>query len=75
MYKDKDKQREANRLASKRYRERKGMTLDAVNTVIPIPTPTNTVIPDVIPKAVPTLQPMVQQSYNSMMKGYVPPKG
>lgn len=59
-YKDKDKQREAVRLATRRYRERKGIT-KAVKDVIPCDTL------DVIPSK------PEQQSHNPMMAGYVPP--
>lgn len=57
----KDKQREANRVAAKRYRlKRKGMT-QASDTVIPEQPLT------VIPKPEP-------QSHSPMVTGYVPPK-
>ena len=59
MYKDKEKQKESNRLAAKRYRvRRKGMTDEVIN-----------VIPDSNTSVIPA------QSHNPMMVGYVPPKG
>lgn len=60
-YKDKDRQREAVRLATQRYRQRlKGIT-KVSQDVIPV-----------IPKAVIPDEPG-PQSYNPMMVGYVPP--
>ena len=57
MYKDKDKQRESNRLAAKRYRQRKGMMGVTVSKC-------SSVIPDGSTNI---------QYHNPMMVGYVPP--
>ncbi len=87
MYKDKDKQRKANKEAAKRYRDnKKGMT-EGVTTDDSIITPvTLSVIPKdkkiVIPWHNNRLEPMKQlrrepvkpQSHSPMMVGYVPPK-
>lgn len=59
-YKDKNKQREAVRMAVRRHRARQVI-------------PRNTVIPDVIPSK--TKFEPEPQSHNSMMVGYVPPTG
>lgn len=79
-YKDKERQREAVKLATRRYRERlKGITSVTPN-VIPV-TP-STVIPPLPKLTEITEQPaksgrrsVVSQSYNPMMVGYVPPTG
>lgn len=48
MYKDRNKQKEANRRHAKAYRDRKkGMTEGMTESIIPV---TPSVIPDVIPK-------------------------
>ena len=73
MYKDKDKQREANKQAAKRRRDKvKGMTPDS-HTVIP---EAQNVTPCVIPaEAVVIPSPAEQQSHSPMKVGYVPPGG
>jgi len=84
MYKDPDKQREANRRAMRRYREaekrRKGITkvsLEQGITVsqeeIVIPKDTEFSLSIDIKTDDPE-QPIIQQSHNPMMVGYVPPK-
>lgn len=57
-YKDKSKQREAVKQATRRYRLRKKGITEEPDTVIPCDTP------NVIPEA---------QSHSPMMVGYVPP--
>ncbi len=78
MYKDKEKQREANRKAAKRYRDnKKGMTTES-NTITPvIPSNTLSVIPDTGYQRNYEIQAHKPepQSHNSMMVGYVPPEG
>ena len=68
MYKDKDKQREANRQASQRQRDKKGMTDDCVKAGIVIPDHPVPVIPergkDI--KVFEDLPPDVQQTIDSM---------
>ncbi len=88
MYKDKEKQKEANRLAAKRYREKsKGMTQGVTTEGMTQESVTDYVIPKSD-----TLAAMYQsdqirrvssnhtqsvvptQSHNPMMVGYVPPR-
>ncbi len=72
-YKDKDRQREAVKLATRRYRDRlKGITRSSSV----IPKTTASVIPsestlEVVAKIHQLVKP---QSYNPMMVGYVPPQ-
>ena len=62
-YKDKDRQRQAVREATRRYRSRKqGITPKPISVTPVIPSKPEPVIPK-------------PQSYNRMMVGYVPPKG
>ena len=87
MYKDKEKQREANRVAQARFKA-KGITEGITNQGI---TQTSPVIPDIIADvsehggsySFTTVKGKAQdvhktepkpQSYNPMMVGYVPPK-
>ena len=67
-YKDKDKQREAVRLATQRYRQRLKVS-QSKPLVIP------GAMPDVIPRDDREIVPFCPklQSYNPMMVGYVPP--
>ena len=85
MYKDKDKQRAANRLAKRRQRANQGMTkgMTYIEPVIPVdidvfteqPVLCNAKLTSRI-EATATSPPIIkQQSYNPMMIGYVPKRG
>jgi hypothetical protein len=83
MYKDKDKQRKAVKLATRRYRKRKGITEVSQKPVIL----TQAVIPDECDTVIPCIEPDTgyqrnyeiqahkpePQSTNPMKVGYVPP--
>ncbi len=64
-YKDKDKQREAVKLATRRYRERKSAS------VIPCDTRFK-VIPEGVPVVIP-YEKVEPQSHSPIVAGYVPP--
>ena len=74
-YKDKNKQREAVKQATRRYRQRKkGITKVSQEQGITVKDTVPVVIPIDTEFALVTEQPVTKQSHNPMMVGYVPPQ-